>query len=252
MRFLLLALLLIASPASADELYALYAGGKYDEAMRAGAAANTAEGFAIAARAALADAAMRPAPCLSCLKRAEDFARKAVAEDASQADGHVWLAASLGLEGRIVGLVRARLAGSAEEAKKALDIALKDDPGNAYALAAMGGWNIEIVRAGGSFLARSLYGASEAQGLAQFDRAVKEAPGNVAVRYQIGLSLSGYKPQAFHGRIAEELNAAIHAEPQTTYEKFIQTRAAELLRLQTQGDAAAFSARVRAFQGYPD
>ena len=193
MRFLLFALLLIATPAAAaDNLFSLYAGGRYDDAIRAGAAAGTADGLAIAARAALADAAMRPQPCLDCLKRAEDFARRAVVTDPDQADGHVWLAAALGLEGRIVGLVRARLANSPAEAKTELDAALKDDPANPYALAALGGWHIEIVRMGGDFLARRVFGAEETLGLALFDRAVKLAPGNVAVHYQIALSLAGY------------------------------------------------------------
>lgn len=252
MKRLAFVLLLIAAPASADQLYSLYASGQYQEAMRAGADARTSEGFAIAARAALAEAAMRPAPCLGCLRRAEDFARRAVAADTHDPDGHVWLAAALGLEGRIIGMVRARLANSPGQAKAELDAALKDDPGNAYALAAMGAWNIEIVRAGGGFLARTLYGAREADGMALFDRAVKAAPGNVAVRYQIALSLAGYKPNIFRARIAQELEAAIGDTPQTSYEKFIQTRAAELLASQKNADPEAFAAKVRAFQGYTD
>jgi hypothetical protein len=252
MKRVAFALLLIVAPASADELFSLYANGKYDDAMRAGAAAKTSQGFAIAARAALADAAMRPEPCLACLRRAEDFARKAVAADTKDPDGHVWLAAALGLEGRITGLIRARLANSPAEAKAELDAALQDNPANAYALAAAGGWNIEIVRAGGAFLARKLYGATEADGVALFDRAVKAAPGNVAVHYQIGLSLAGYKPDIFRNRIAAELEMASHEAPQTAYEKFIQGRAAELLALQKNTDPDAFAAKVRVFQGYPD
>ena len=251
MRFLVFALLLMVTPASADELFSLYAAGNYDAAMRAGAAANSAEGFAIAARAALADAAMRPQPCLSCLKRAEDFARHAVAADATEADGHIWLAAALGLETRITGLIRARLSGSPAQAKSALDIALKDDPHNAYALAAMGGWNVEIVRVGGAFLARTLYGAKEEDGIGFFDRAVAAAPGNVAVRYQIALSLAGYQPDLFRSRIVTELDAAVRDVPQTAYEKFIQGRAAELQALLKRGDADALASRVRFFQGYP-
>jgi hypothetical protein len=248
MKRLLFALLLIAAPASAQSLYAIYASGDYEAAIRAGVAANSAEGFAIAARAALAESAQKP--CLSCLKRAEDFARKAIAADSKQADGHVWLATCLGLEGRIIGMIRARLADSPTEAKTNLDAALADDARNPYALAALGGWNIEIVRAGGAFLAHTLYGAREDEGLALFDRAIATAPGNVAVRYQIALSLSGYAPERFHARIVSELGAAIHDEPQTAYEKFIQARAAELLSLVDKPDA--FAAKVRAFQGYPD
>jgi hypothetical protein len=250
MRNFIIALLLIATPASADDLYSLYAGGKYDQAMRAGAAANSAEGYSIAARAALADAAMQAKPCLSCLKRAEDFARHAVAADARYPDGHVWLAAALGLQGRITGLISASRSGS--EAKSELDIALKDDSSNPYALAAMGGWNIEIVKVGGGLLARTIFGAREDTGLSYFDRAIAAAPGNVAVRYQIALSLAGYQPDVFRARIAAELDAAIHDTPQTEYEKFIQVRASELLSLSRKPDSAAFAAKVREFQGYPD
>jgi hypothetical protein len=251
MKWAVLALMLLATSAAADDYYPLYAAGHYDEAMRQGAASGTAPGLAIAARAALADAAMRPEPCLSCLKRAEDFARRAVAADNTYPDGHVWLATALGLEGRIIGLIRARLANSPAEAKSELDVAMKDDPGNPYVLAALGGWNIEIVRAGGSYLGHALYGASEAEGIALFDRAVKAAPGNVAVRYQIALVLAGYKPDILRQRIADELDAAIADRPQTTYEKFIQGRAAELRAALIRNDPAALSAKVRTFQGYP-
>jgi tetratricopeptide (TPR) repeat protein len=250
MRFLVVALALAVTPAcAADNLYPLYAAGRYDDAIRAGTEAGSAEGFAIAARAAMAQAAMQPQPCLSCLQRAEDFARKAVAADSAYPDGHVWLASSLGLEGRIQGMISARP--NVAVAKKELEAALRSDPRNAFALAAMGGWNIEIVRGGGALLAGLMYGAHEADGLALFDRAVQTAPGNVAVRYQIGLSLSGYDAQKFRGRISSEFEAAVRNAPQTEYEKFIQTRAAELLALLNQGDAAAFAAKVRQFQGYP-
>jgi hypothetical protein len=252
MKYFIFALMLMATPASADDLYSLYAGGKYEEAMRDGAAANNAYGYAIAARAALADAAMRPKPCLDCLRRGEDFARRAVAADAKQADGHVWLAAALGLEGRIIGMIRARLADMPHDAYLHLITALQHDPRNAYALAAMGAWNIEIVKAGGAFLARKIYGVTEEDGMAFLDRAVKSAPGNVAVRYQIGLLLAGYQPDLFRARITAELEAAIHDTPNTAYEKFIQGRAAELLALQKQNDPELFAARVREFQGYPD
>ncbi len=40
---------------------------------------TTRSAFVTASRAALADAQTRPEPCLDCLKRAEDFARKAIA-----------------------------------------------------------------------------------------------------------------------------------------------------------------------------
>jgi hypothetical protein len=83
-----------------------------------------------------------------------------------------------------------------------------------------------------------------------FDRAVRQAPGNVAVRYQIALSLAGFDPDAYRGRIATELDAALKAAPATAYEKAMQGRAGELRTL-LGGSRPAFDAKVRAFQGYP-
>jgi len=248
-------LLTVALPAAAatpvpPALYDLYARGRYDEAIRAGEAAKNAPGYALAARAALGDAALRDAPCLECLKRAEALARAAIAADPKLADGQTWLAAALGYQARILGLVRARLANLPGEAKAALDAAAAAEPDNAYAVAALGGWNIEVVKAGGSFLARRLYGATLEQGLAQFDRAVKLAPGNVAVRYQVALALAGLDPAAHRARITAELDAALQATPATSYERAMQGRAAQL-KAALNGDRAALAALVRKYQGYP-
>jgi len=251
MKAALLALMTAGAPLDGNALFALYAQGHYEDAMREGDAANDAPGLAVAARAALADAMMRQEPCLSCLKRGETFARRAIAADWNAADAHVWLAVSLGYEARIVGLVRARLDNDPAQAKEHLEAALKIQPDNPYGLAALGGWHVEVVKTGGDFLAGRVYGASRERALALFDHAVKVAPRNVAVRYQIGLSLAGLEPALYRGRIESELEAAIHAPPERAPEKFVQGRASELLALLKRGDHDAFETKLRAFQGYP-
>ncbi len=255
MRLVLLLLaLLLATPAFADSAsapFALYAAGRYEDAMKAGAAANNATGYSIAARAALADASARDRPCLDCLKRAEDYARRATASDPKQPDGHTYLAVSLGLEARIVGPVIARLHDYPGEAKTELDAALSDDPKNFWALAALGGWNVEIVRTGGDRLADWLYSASLAKGLESFAAAVKGAPNNIAVRYQIGLSLAGYDPDRFRDQILDAWTRAAAGTPGTAYEKLAQKRAGELLDLLKRNDRRRLDARVRKYQGYP-
>jgi len=255
MRFWLALLLLVApaagQAATPDEIFALYAKGDYEQAAQEGEASHSAAGLAIAARAVLADEVLREGPCLPCLERAESLARAAIAADPHSVFGHVWLAVALGYQARIIGAVKARLKDSPAQSKAALDAAVGDDPKNAFAVSALGGWHIEVVRGGGATLARWFYGATESEALNLFDRAVKLAPGNVAVRYQIGLSLAGYDPDKYRARIAAELKAAIADTPATAYEKKIQGRAQELLGLMGAASHDGFDALVRRYQGFP-
>jgi predicted Zn-dependent protease len=133
--------------------------------------------------------------------------------------------------------------------KAALDEAVSDDPKNPYAVSALGGWHIEVVRGGGATLARFLYGATESEALSLFDRAVKLAPGNVAVRYQVALSLAGFDAEKYRARITAELKAATLDTAETAYEKKMQGRAQELLGLMAEREA--FDALVRKYQGFP-
>lgn len=251
-RIALALLLTLARPALADDaaLFALYARGDYSAAMKAGEAAHSAYGSALAARAAMADAVLRERPCLECLQQAEALARAAVAADPKLADGQVWLAVALGYQARIQGMVRARLRDLPGQSKAALDASVASAPDNPFAVSALGGWHIEVVKGGGPFLARTLYGATLTEAMTLFDRAVKLAPGNVAVRYQIALALAGFDPDSWRARIAAELDAAIKGMPATAYERVMQARASELKALQSRS-RPIFDAKVRQFQGYP-
>ena len=246
-----LALAFFASQArAAGVAQSLYQSGQYGQAVAAAVAENTAEGFALAAHATLADAMMRP-PCLSCLKRAEDFARKAVAIDPKLAEGHVYLALSLGYQARIVGILRARLGDYPGQARQNLDAALASDPANAQALAALGGWNIEIVRGGGALLADWLYGASVKAGLGDFAAAFRAAPENVVLRYQYALSLGGFDLAAYRGEVEDALTRSVNGTASTAYDAFAQSRARELLAALKKNDTAGFARLVRRDQGYP-
>ena len=131
-------------------------------------------------------------------------------------------------------------------------MAVRDDPRNPFAVSALGGWHIEIVRGGGAFLARLAYGAREKDALSLFDRAVQLAPGNVAVHYQIALALAGYDPVKYRARVGAELRASASATPRTAYEKKIQARAGELLGLLNQDAHDALDTRVHNYQGFAE
>ena len=242
---------LSVSPSLAATPYEIYATGHYDEAMKAGAAAGTASGYTVAARAALADATTRPEPCLECLHHAEQLARKAIETDPHLADGHVYLAVAMGYDARIVGPVWARAHNYPGQAKDELDTALSLDPKSPWALGALGGWNVEIVRTGGDSLANWLYDASVDKGLAAFSAAFKSAPDNLSVRYQYALSLSGYDADRFRHEIEDAFARIAKERPATAYESLAKSRAAELAMLLRSGDRGAFDARVHKYQGYP-
>ncbi len=240
-----------ASRAADDSVWTLYAQGRYSEAQSAGEARGDASGYALAARANLAVAAMREHGCLECLKAAEADARRAIALDPKPADAHVFLAAALGYEGRFEGLVAARMHDYPGQAKHELDTALAGEPGNCWALAALGGWNIEVVRGGGATLARWLYGARLDDGMHYFSRAFACAPDNLVFRYQFALSLSGLDFDTYRASITDSLTKAVALTPVTAYDKFAQGRARELLdAIKTKGTGAVM-ALVRRDQGYP-
>ncbi len=250
MRRILAALCLLAAPAFAQTDDHLYAEGAYEAAIRAAVARNNAHGFSDAARATLAEEASREQRCLPCLKRAEDFARRAIAADPKYADARVYLALSLGLEARIEGYDVARRKGYASQAKQALDEALAFDPKNTWALAGLGGWNIEIVRGGGSVLAYLIYGATIQRGRDYFAQALDLAPDNIAIRFQYALTLAGYNVEKFRSEIEALLTRVIEGPADSLYLRLLQKRAAELLALLRKGDAGGFAARVRVYEGY--
>ena len=255
MKAALLVLALLAAPvqaATTDEIFAIYARGDYEAAAKAGEASHTAGGLAIAARAVLADDVLRDQPCMECLQRAEKLARESVAADPKNAYGQVWLAVALGYQARLLGIVKAKLRDMPAQSRAALDAAVADDGKNAYAVSALGGWNIEVVKGGGAFLARTIYGARENEALALFDRAVKLAPGNVAVRYQVAVALLGFDGEKYHARVLTELRAAVSDTPTTAYEKAIQSRANDLLGLVNHGPDDALAAKLRKYQGFAD
>lgn len=237
--------------ARAATAFDLYEQGKYDAAAAAGVAANDAAGFAIAARATLAAETMGTVRCLDCIKRAEDYARKAIARDPKNADGHVFLAVALGREGRLESTFTVLRKGYPSEAKGELDAALAADPRDAQAWAALGGWNIEIVGKGGAALAKMMYGASLRDGLAAFDKAFALAPDNITLNYQYALTLSAYDADGYRAKITDALTRSTNGTPQGVYEAFAQSRAKELLATLQKGDTDAYAALVRRDQGSP-
>ena len=244
-------LLALSAPLRAETARELYVTGKFAEAESTAIAEGGAAGYALAARADLAAEMMRSEPCMPCIEHAEELARRAVDANPKLPEGQVELVVALGCESRLLGPVKAHFRGLAKEAKLHIDAAIADDPGDAWAWATLGSWNIEITRHAGPALARWLYQASIGAGLAAYGKALAAAPDNVVVHYQYALSLAGYSRNAYRDTIENALSNAIADVPQSAYEKFAQKNARELLAALKSGDMNAFDDLVRRDQGYP-
>jgi len=252
----MLTVMLCAGAAAADTAAGptplqLYQAGKYAAAIQQGTASNAASGYAVAARAELAVAQMRDKPCLECLKTAEGYARQSIALDPTLADGHVYLAAALGYESRIIGIMAAKFKGYAGEAKDNLDVALAHHPDDPWVLAALGGWHFAVVNGGGATMANWMYGATVKKGQDYYTKAFAADPPGIVIRYLYALSLSAYDREAYTKEIEAALAFAATGQPRTAYEMFMQGRAKTLLAAFKSGDWKAYNALVKRYQGYP-
>lgn len=248
---LALAATVLTQQAVADPAADLWAKGRYEDAIGKGLAEGTPEGVSVAARAALSDMIMHTTPCEACVARTEELSRKALAADPKSALPTIYFVFALGYRGRMVGLMKARAAGLAEKSKQAIDDALTIHPDNPELLATLGGWNFDVVRGGGALLARLAYGATTANGIAEYQRAFRLSPNDPLINYQYGLGLASIDADDYHDQIAIAWKRVIASPAGNAFEEMQKKRAAELLALLNGGDNRAFETRLDSYMGIP-
>jgi hypothetical protein len=229
----------------------LYRAGEYEAAIEKGEAVGDAENLAIAAQAAVVVTTLKGGPCLECAKRAEALARKAIAADPARARSYVALVAAMGFESRIMGAFASRNAHLPDDSRRAIDKALMLAPDDPWALAAMGGWHIEVARMAGRLFGGLLYGAKVDDGVQFFRRAVEKGPDDpvVAVNYALELSTVAFnnrKPE-----IKEALGLAIKAIPHDAYEAAMKGRAEKLNELLEKDARREYLALTSSYLGFP-
>lgn len=234
---------------SATPALSLYVEGEYSAAISAGEAEGGSSGFTIAARAALADAELRDAPCLECLLNAERLAQAAIDANSENADALILFVTALGRRARIIGFFASQRESIAARTDDAIAAALRLEPDSPFALAVRGAWHIEVVGQAGRFMARVLYGADIEEGKDFYRQAIENAPDNPVIRYQYALSLDGYDFEEERVEIETALEAAIMGVAHNAYEEAIRARAQTLLDLLQSGMEQAFEERMRQFRG---
>jgi tetratricopeptide (TPR) repeat protein len=168
----------------------------------------------------------------SLFKRAEQYARRAVAAKPNEAEGHFELARAIGKNALTMGTKdKVKYAGVVHDEAMA---ALKLDPKHPGALHVMGVWNAEIMRLSGfsRFMAKNLLGG-KTFGEANWDNALKYLEQAVALdpaRITHRLDLAKvYRDRDMNDKAREQLDWIVKA-PMTEYnDKYYKQEAGSIL-----------------------
>ncbi len=200
-----------------------------------GADSTNAEALGKASRSAIdlgetePDAAKRKA----LYRAGEQYARRAVAANPSDAENHFHLARALGRTALSVG-VKERVKYANEIRGVGLE-ALRLDPNHAGALHVIGAWNAEIMRLSGveRFFAKNLLGgkvfgqASWKEAISHMEKAVQVDPARIVHKLDLGKIYLDVKDKA---RAREMLDAVVSGPETDVNDPAYKKEAAELLK----------------------
>ena len=180
-----------AQAQSLAEAEAAFHDGRFLEAADLGEAIDTSDALAMAV-AALAiqgyyladDGDKQP-----LFKRGMALAERAVALDGGNAWAYFQTSHAMGRYAQTLGVFEALEEGYAGRIHDALDAALALDPDMVQAHLSLGAWNAEIVASAGFIMANILYGASEEDALAHYERAYALAPDDSTVNLEFAIGL---------------------------------------------------------------
>ncbi len=185
----------LAAPASAqtiDTARALYAEGRFLEAARDAKLLKTSEGYTLAANSLAVHGFFNAEDGRkqALFKEAIALAEEAVRVGPGNPQAHIELAHAKGRYAETIGTLEAIEEGFAVQVRNAAEKALALKPDLAAAHLVLGTWHARVIGEGG-FMARMLYGASEKDALAHYDKALELAPGKKypLVQYAQGLLL---------------------------------------------------------------
>jgi hypothetical protein len=220
-----------AAAAGLGEAEALYQQGEMAEAASMARSLDSAEGFTLAAKATLVQAAyLSPQPEKQALfELAATDAKEALALDPKEVDAHLQLALALGYLAEMEDPISAHVNGYAKDGKAMLDQALALDPGNQWARALLGIWHLRIVQRAGDTLAQSLYGASRETGIELCSQTTAERRGALALRYGCAVALIELDPDQFADPAGRTLAAIEAAKAEDAADGLVQAEAARVL-----------------------
>lgn len=234
-----------------DAAHIAFDRGDFREAAALARAEGSAGAYAFAARSLIAygDYVAPAAEAVGIMRQAQADAAEALRLDPSLAAAHVYAALAIGFSARAEGGLAAHFQGLATQARGHIDRAIELDPRDAWAWAIRGGWNLEIIYAGGIFGER-LYGASVDDGYRAYARALELDPESTLIRYQYALQLAALRGPDAEKRARTQLAFIISSVPSDAIGKYTRDAALELDQAIASGRSGPVLAIVRKRMGY--
>jgi len=157
-------------------------------------------------------------------ERAMADAKEAVQRNAANPEAHLQSAHAMGRYAQTIGVLEALNAGFAEKIREAIDNALLLDPDLAPAHLSLAAWHAEIVGSAG-FMADFLYGATEEDALAHYQKAFELAPDQKAVSLEYATGLLILDDEDYAERAREMLQRAIELPAVDAYDGIVHEQA---------------------------
>lgn len=208
------------------EVEELLAQGRYLEAYQQGQRLGSAEGLALAAKAAsfYAMYQAKESDRYEWFQKAEAAATGAIKKDPNYPEGYFERARAVGRLSQYKGILQALTEGLAPKVREDLEKTLKLNPKHAGAMVALALWHFEISQKG--WLVAQIYGADAGQVEPLFKKAVALEPEVIIhrVEYAKVLAAWGRKEEA-----RKQLEVALSLPAKTAADRYDQERARQEL-----------------------
>lgn len=212
----LFSLMMVANAQSLEDAQGLFAAGKFFEASKMSVALNTSAGFTFAAYTLGVHAGDQPKDQQESLfAQCEQYARRALELNKSNADAHAQLGVALGRLSGLRGAAYALLNGVVGQVKGSFERALELNPRQVIALIGLGRLHAELVSRG----AGAMFGADGALVKPLFERAVQADPKGIGVRLEYARALTVLDAAAHRVQIRKLLEAASDLTPRDALER---------------------------------
>lgn len=234
-----LALVLFASTAFATDAPATAARaafdeGRYLETAELAEALGTSDGLALAAEA-LAVYGHFVAPegeQVPILERANQLAAQAVALDETSAEAKFQLSHAMARYAQSIGPAKALRQGYVGRSRESIEAVLELDPDMAAARLSLASWHADVVAGVGRLLGRTVYGATVAAAIENYERTLELAPDEKVAHYEFGRGLAAIGGRKHRDRARSLLARAVELPAGNHFDGLIHERAlAELAAL---------------------